>query len=105
MSYMTTPQAMGASRFVEAGRAALEIVKDPCLPQVAAMVMEIHDLQEEKARKAGAVPRPTAGIGLCDAIKPLQAWRYFQLHPATVGIGLALIAGSFVFAGYLIGRK
>lgn len=92
--------------------AAQAIVEDPCLGQVATMVLRLHELTPAPAARPATPgqPKPPAvaprkGIGLCVAVTPLKAAIWIRQRPWVVPVGaLALVGGIFV-AGMAAGRR
>lgn len=107
MAYLPTqrfgPGALGSISDVTT--AVRDVVEDPCLFQVAKMVSRLNDLQQP-SRPTGAPPPPRVkGIGLCSAVRPLQAVTFINERPWVVPVGLALVFGTVFGLGYLTGRR
>jgi len=93
--------------------AATNVVTDPCLGQVAKLVLDLHYAQagSPTPTKPGTpisglgaltVP-PPAGIGLCKAVQPLTIAVWVARRPWVVPVGgIALVVG-LVGLGYAIG--
>lgn len=84
--------------------AAKAVGEDPCLMRVASLVVELQRLEAAPPRPAGAPPAPAAkGIGLCQAVKPLEAMLWIRRRPWAVPLGAAALVGGLLAAGYLAG--
>jgi len=99
--------------------AVTNVVMDPCLGQVAKLVLDLHYAQAGSPSPPSStvgggggnvvgtptVPPPAAGIGLCKAVKPLTMAVWVARRPWVVPVGaIGLIAG-LVGLGYAIGSS
>jgi len=86
--------------------AATKVVQDPCLGEVASLVLRLHEL-EQRPVMPGAPAKPAVpvqGIGLCGAVKPLRAVVYVRARPWLVPLGAIAIIGGLVGIGYVLGK-
>lgn len=89
----------------DVAQAALNVVVDPCLPDVA---IAINRLSAAEANTPGLPSTPTQaklGIGLCKALPLINGVVYLRENPIVAVAGLAGFLGIFVYAGYKIGIK
>ena len=106
MSYTRLPMGATAPPVTSATQAALEIVRDPYLGEVACEVMRLHTLQASGqlgppcARTDPRQRTSTAGVGLRGIVGPLRLYQQHVQRPwlfpaAAVGIvGLAYYLGT-----------
>jgi hypothetical protein len=87
--------------------AALHVVSDPCLMDVATRLEMLHDL-EQGPTDPNAPPKPidlTPGIGLCKAVPALDAIIFFRQRPwVFLLLGAATVGGIF-YAGRRYERR
>ena len=108
MSYVTRHTGLGS--ISDVANAAVKIVEDPCLGQVASLVLELHAATPAVTAPGapkpppGPTPPPKKGIGLCTAVKPLQAAIYVRKRPWILPVGGLAVVGGLVAVGYLLGR-
>jgi len=84
--------------------AATAIVTDPCLPEVSRLVLRLHALEQAPVKPGAPPPKPTLGIGLCNAIKPLRAVVYVKERPWVLPLGAVAIVGGLVGLGFMLGK-
>lgn len=87
--------------------AAQSVVTDPCLMQVADLVGQLHDLEQTTPVPGAPPPAPVQGIGLCNAVGPLQKYIWVRQRPWVIPVGAVAIVGGLVGIGYLMagGRR
>jgi hypothetical protein len=91
--------------------AATAVATDPCLSRVAQLVLRLHQLEQARAtspKPVGATAvaaAPVRGIGLCQAVKPLEVVVWVRERPWVVPIGAVAVVGGLVGLGYLLGRR
>lgn len=97
-----TPLAL--SGITDVALAAKSVIDDPCLYDVAGLLLRLNQLEQKPT--APGVPAPTMkGIGLCKAVKPLKAVIYVREHPyAGIAAAVGVVGGLFAL-GYLAGRS
>ncbi len=103
MSYTRRHSALGGITTVAS--AAVAVVGDPCLPEVANLVLRLH-ASEQPSPRAGQPPAaPVKGIGLCSAVKPLRAVVWVKEQPSR-GVAIAAgVVGAIFLVGYATGRS
>ena len=98
--------------------AGLSVAADPCLPKVTSLLLRLRDLEAASTplrqvtsgatKPSGAKP-PAApaevGIGLCRAVKPLQAIVFVRQRPWVLPVGALAVVGGLVGIGYALGRR
>jgi hypothetical protein len=95
------------STAADAAQGFLNVVADPCLPQVGQLLFRLHEL-EATPDDPTQPPKPvqaSLGIGLCKVVTPLKAVVFLRENPV---IGVAAIAGFFgifVGIGYRLGHR
>lgn len=107
MSYIPRPPALG-NVIGDVLGAASNVVQDPCLGQVAGMVLQLHDLDQQSLNPfAPRVPTqpPSAGIGLCSAVTPLSYVIWIKSNPAVAAAGILGVVALLVGVGYSLGRN
>lgn len=91
------------SDYISKGGTALKtvttILDDPALPQVATIVMDLHDL--EPKTPAGA---PSPGLGLNKLVMPLKAYRYTRRHWWAMPAAIGVVVGVPFLLGYSMGK-
>ena len=102
MSYTRRHSPLGGITDVAAAAAA--VVGDPCLSEVATLVLRLH--ATEQPRRAGGAPpaAPTKGIGLCSAVKPLKTVVWLREKPYRIPLVVGGAVGLLLLAGVVIGR-
>lgn len=108
MSYYAPMHGIGA-----AFSAATKVVEDPCLTPVAMMVLRLNELEQERKPTPALPPgapkpppsAPAKGIGLCYAVRPLEAVLWVRERPWVLPLGAISIVGALVGLGYVIGRR
>jgi hypothetical protein len=82
------------------------VVEDPCLPQVSALVLQLKALEKSSKPSAPAAPSgpPARGIGLCHAVRPLEAVVWVRKRPWVLPLGGLAVVGGLVGLGYLLGK-
>lgn len=105
-----TPLAL--SGVTDVALAAASVVQDPCLYDVATLLLKLNQLEQQPVVKVPTLPGapvpppppPVKGIGLCKAVGPLKAVVYVRQNPL-VGIAAAAgIVGAIFALGYLAGK-
>lgn len=87
------------------------IVTDPCLDRVATLVLRLHAAEQrgQAPARPGQPPAPpkppTKGIGLCSAVKPLEAVVWVRERPWVVPVGAAAVVVGLFALGYASGRR
>jgi hypothetical protein len=86
------------------------VVEDPCLPKVSDLVLQLRALEKAGASAPSTGPKPppsppTRGIGLCHAVRPLEAVVWVRRRPWVLPLGGMAVIGGLVGLGYLIGKK
>ena len=103
MAYMRNQRGrLGLGGIGDVATAATHVIEDPCLFQVAALTDELGTAV--KALVPGSSGPSGPGIGLCNAVKPLQLAVYVAQRPWIVPVGAVAIIGGLLGIGYLIGR-
>jgi len=103
MSYLQNNTALGGIAVL--GSALQDVAEDPCLFEVAALALELHALEQPSSPGSGPPSPPTKGVGLCGAVKPLNAVIYLKQNKWVLpAAGAALFLGLFGL-GYFTGRK
>lgn len=77
-------------------KAADQILRDPALPEVTSLVLQLHAL-EPKNPKTG---QPSPGIGLRTVVRPLRAYVAVKKNPI---LGYAAVAGILAIP-FILGR-
>ena len=98
--------------------AATNVVMDPCLGQVAKLVLDLHyaaagspspPVTSGGAPAPAGAPRPTVpppvGIGLCSAVKPLTLAVWVARHQWVVPVAGVGIIAALVGVGYMLGSS
>lgn len=104
MSYIVTSGVMDT--LGKSFSAASKVIEDPYLPEVADLVLELHALEQPKAKPGKPPSAPVKGVGLSRVVKPLRF--YVGLRRKGSWVVPAILAGTvgLIFAtGYLTGRK
>lgn len=110
MSYVT-PRHTGLGGFADVATAATKIVEDPCLPRVATLVLRLHELTPAPAPRPGQPKPPPSstppkkGIGLCMAVKPLEAVVWMRERPWIVPVAGAAVVGGLIALGFAAGKR
>jgi hypothetical protein len=78
--------------------AALNVVSDPCLIEVATLVNRLH------ISDSGPTGASGPGIGLCSAVKPLRAVAYVSERPWIIPLGIGSVMALLVGVGYMLGK-
>ena len=110
MSYRYSHTGLGID-FGGVVSAASNVVSDPCLHKVTSQVMALRDLEKRPARQTSSTtPRPPSkpspGIGLCSAVKPLSAVLYIRRNPWFLPVvGVAAVGGIFALGWIARGAK
>ena len=101
MSYLARQQQPlgGLETVVSAAKA---IGEDPCLMKVSNLVLQLQRLESTPGTATTPAP-PTKGIGLCQAVKPLEVVLWARKRPWVVPVGAAALVGGLVALGYLLG--
>lgn len=108
MSYL--PRHTGLGGLSDIASAASAVVGDPCLSQVATLVLRLHAAQQPAlppltpGGPRPAPPPPAKGIGLCSAVKPLQAVAWVSERPWVIPVGIVALFSGVFLAGYASGR-
>jgi hypothetical protein len=85
---------------------ATDVLADPCLPNVLALLSDLHAAQQTSSifgPSSTEPSTPTPGVGLCNAVTPLQILLYTVENPATVALGAAGVLGLLIGIGYILG--
>ncbi len=110
MGYLTHRNSLGG--ITDAVNAAVRVVEDPCLSQVAQLVLKLHELEQRPSPfkpptgPPGPPPPPSPpvrGIGLCTAVTPLKVVVYVKTRPWVLPLALLGVVGGLVGVGYLMG--
>jgi hypothetical protein len=98
---------------MDVATATVRIVEDPCLFEVAQLVLKLHELEQRPGVFTPIPPGPPGpppppappvrGVGLCTAVTPLKAVVYLKTRPWILPLALAAVVGGLVGVGYLIG--
>lgn len=116
MSYVPTKNGYGGlGGIADVAAAAGKIAEDPCLPTVTTLVLRLHALEQRGAQPStgtrpgtgtGTKPpaAPVKGIGLCTAVRPLQAVVYVKERPWVLPLGALAAVAGLVGVGYALGR-
>lgn len=110
MAYSLTYQPVGATGLVDVATAVSKVVEDPCLPKVANQVLELHQIEADKAAptrtptKPKPPSKPTKGIGLCQAVTPLDWAIKLRKKPWLAVAAGGAVVGGLVLLGYGLGR-
>lgn len=103
MSYH--PQSLSGT-FTDVASAATAVATDPCLAQVANLVLQLRDAQSGAVSVAGlgalGATSSSRGIGLCYAVKPLQIAVTIRRKPWLAGLAAAGVVGGLIYLGYLL---
>lgn len=110
MSYTRRHSPLGG--ITDVASAAAAVVGDPCLPEVATLVLRLHAAEQPKrgggggggGGPAGPPAPPARGIGLCAAVKPLRTIVWLREKPHRIPMAVGGVAMLFVLAGYALGR-
>lgn len=81
------------------------ILEDPALPEVTAIVLELHKMEQPKVRPGAPPPPKVPGIGLKNAVKPLKAYRYVMRNKWVLPVAALAILGLPFVAGYMTGKR
>ena len=84
------------------------VVEDPCLVPVAQRLLALNTLEQARSATtalAGDEESRTKGIGLCAAVKPLDAVLWVRRRPWVLPLGGALVVGGLFALGYAYGRR
>lgn len=85
--------------------AASKIIEDPCLVDVAKLVLQLNQMEQAAPSKGAQPSSPVKGIGLCSAVKPLNTIIALRKNKWILpAIGGAVFLGLF-FAGYAAGKR
>jgi hypothetical protein len=84
--------------------AALNVVQDPCLLDVAKRTSRLADLFHKGEQPGPATPA-VRGIGLCSAVRPLKAVTFVAERPWIVPLGIVLLFGTLMGLGYIAGKE
>lgn len=113
MSYIGNRTALSGG-VTDVATAAVRVVEDPCLWEVAQLVLTLHEL-EQRPGPLSPVPKPgtpppvpsppVKGIGLCTAVTPLKAVVYVKSRPWILPLAIAGIVGGLVGVGYLLAPR
>ena len=106
MTYLPRPRYASLGAITDIASAAQSVVTDPCLGQVSAQLMHLHDLEQQPLIPgAPATPTaPVAGIGLCSAVTPLKVLTWVKENPWVAPLTGAAIVGGLIGIGYLWGK-
>jgi hypothetical protein len=110
MSYLpsklgSAPALAGVGDVVSAADAAYRVVTDPCLGRVANLVLELNRLEQPSKPDGTPGPTPTVpGIGLCKAVKPLEAVVWVRKNPWSLPLAAGAIVGGIFLLGWSTGR-
>jgi hypothetical protein len=92
----------GLSGIADVASAAQAVVTDPCLAQVSNLVLQLRPASSSSSSSGGAAGGPsTPGIGLCRAVRPLQAAVWLKRRPWVAPLTVAAIVGGIFLAGRL----
>jgi len=108
MAYIGNQMALGG--VTDVAQAAVRVVEDPCLWEVAQLVLKLHELEQspgvftppKPGTPPGPPPPPVKGIGLCTAVTPLKVVVYAKSRPWLLPLALVGIVGGLVGVGYLL---
>lgn len=89
-----------------AAKAVTQVAKDPCFDGVVKRVLTLREIEAAKPSKPSEPPKKPAGpgVGLCQAIKPLDAVIYVRRRPWVLPVGAAVVVGLIFGLGYTVGR-
>lgn len=115
MAYTIAYQDLGATGLVDVATAVAKVVEDPCLPRVANLVLELHAEEAKKTAprrprrpskpsRPSKPPMPAKGIGLCEAVKPLEWAVKVKKRPWLAVVAGGAVVGGLVLVGYGLGR-
>lgn len=105
MSYTATKHRNGLGGIADVASAVVNVASDPCLGQVAALVNDLHNLEQRTPTRGALGDTATPGIGLCRAVGPLKIAVWVRKHPVAVPMGaIALVAGLLTL-GYVLGKE
>lgn len=108
MSYVPRPRYAGLGSVTSVINAAAAVVQDPCLNDVADLVLRLHAAEVRAAgptAMAGDVPPPAVGIGLCYAVTPLKIAAFASENRWVLPIGILATVGTIFLAGMAFGGK
>lgn len=104
MPYIIKSGREGLGGISDVATVALHVVQDPCLFQVATLTDQLGTAIKRLVPGAPTTGAGAPGVGLCSAVKPLQAAVFVAQRPWIVPVGLIAIVGGLVGLGYLIGK-
>jgi hypothetical protein len=110
MSYRYSHTGLGID-FGGVLSAASNVVQDPCLHKITQQVMTLRELEKGKPKKPTKPTTPSRpskpsgpGIGLCQAVKPLNAVIYLKKNPWVLPVAGAALTFGIFFIGWYVGR-
>lgn len=96
------------SKAADIAQSVLNVATDPCLYKVATQLNELHELQAGSAAADTGPSTPVQaklGIGLCHAVKPLDAIIWARKNPWIFLAASGAIVGGIFAAGYKYGKR
>lgn len=84
-------------------QAAINVVSDPCLGDIAGLLNRLHALESDPNAPSTPVT-PSLGIGLCKVVTPLKTVVYLRENPILGVAAVVGFLGVFVGIGYKIGK-
>lgn len=86
------------------------VLDDPAMPQVVERIKILAAIEAARPKPPGTVvtasmPGAGAGVGLHQAILPLDALIYVRRNPWALPVGVAAFLGIFVGLGYMLGKR
>jgi hypothetical protein len=84
--------------------AAVRVVTDPCLTQVAGLVLRLNKLEQPSSSSGGPPSPPVKGIGLCKAVPAIKGIVWVRERPWVLPVGAFAIVGGLIALGYAMGR-
>lgn len=110
MSYRYSHTGLGLD-IGDVATAASQVLQDPCLYKVTQQVLELREIEAAKAKpkKPRKKPRKPSvpkkpGVGLCQAVKPLDLVIYVRRRPWILPVAGVGIVGGIFLLGLLAGR-
>lgn len=97
-----SPSAL--SGITDVALAASSVVSDPCLYDVAGLLLRLNQLEQKPVVAPGTAPPAVKGIGLCKAVPVLKAVVYVRERKWLLPVAVVGIVGGLFAAGYLTGK-
>jgi hypothetical protein len=92
------------SKAADIAQSILNVATDPCLYQVAGQLNELHELHAGDTGPGGPV-QAKLGIGLCHAVKPLDAIIWARKNPWIFLALAGTVVGGIFVTGYKYGKR